>query len=322
MENQWMVVEVLVDCGAKIFRIIDNGADRNHLWADLRIPPHRAPVFASLDDHWSEGWDEVFPSGPPSSDQYGEATPFMDKLWSASTWSWKIPVACPHLATLECSVTAPITPARYPRTLTLTDESPVPRSDIQVDHIGPLPFDYCLGTHPSVAVSPLHRFDVPAANGEVNEFGGASVLGERGACYTWPVVRRREGHEVDVRRMTGPDDGSFSLHYLTPLRSGRVSCTDTAARRGLGLVFDHELFPVVCLWQVYGGRRGYYHAAMEAWTSWPGAIADAVKLGGARTRSPAETLQTTVYAILYSGVAAVADLSPDGTVAAPHPASL
>jgi hypothetical protein len=191
-----------------------------------------------------------------------------------------------------------------------------------VEHIGTLPFDYCLGTHPSVAVSPLHRFDVPAINGEVDEFGGAGLLGERGDHYTWPILRRRDGHEVDVRRVMGPDAGSFALHYLTPLSSGWVSCTDTATRRGIGLVFDHELFPVVWLWQVYGGWRGYYHAAMEAWTSWPGAIADAVKLGRARTMSPAETLQTTIYAVLYSGIDAVADLSADGTVTAPHPATL
>jgi len=82
------------------------------------------------------------------------------------------------------------------------------------------------------------------------------------------------------------------------------------------LVFDPDLFKVVWLWQVYGGWRGYYHAAMEAWTSWPGALADAVKAGRARVMEPGDVLETTVHAILYGGVNSVAGLRADGSVTA------
>jgi hypothetical protein len=72
----------------------------------------------------------------------------------------------------------------------------------------------------------------------------------------------------------------------------------------------------VWLWQVFGGWRGYYHAAMEAWTSWPGALADAVKEGRARGMEAGEVLETTVHAVLYGGVESVSDLRADGSVSA------
>jgi hypothetical protein len=55
---------------------------------------------------------------------------------------------------------------------------------------------------------------------------------------------------------------------------------------------------------------------MEAWTSWPGALADRVKAGRARVMEPGDVLETTVHAILYSGVDSVAGLRADGTVTA------
>jgi hypothetical protein len=315
MENRHMAVEVLPDAGAKIFRVIDKAADRNVLWENTRIPPHRAPIFASIDDHWSGGWDEVFPTGGPSIDRYGEASPYLGELWSASSWKWAID-ARPGEVSLECSLETPITPARYTRTLTLTEDSPVLRSKIRLEHVGVLPFDYLLGTHPSLAITPHHRFDVPAHDVLVDEFGGECRLGERGDRYTWPHLVLKDGTTVDVRSIPGPENQSFALHFCTPLLAGWAACTDTSTKRGFGLVFDKGIFRVVWLWQVYGGWRGYYHAAMEAWTSSPGALAEAVKAGTARTMEPGDVLETTVCAVLYGGVDSVGELKADGSVTA------
>jgi hypothetical protein len=313
LENRAMAVEVLPDAGAKIFRVIDKVADRNVLWENTRIPPHRAPIFASIDDHWSGGWDEVFPTGAPSTDRYGEASPYLGEIWSAGAWKWHVDER-PGEVSLTCSLETPITPARYTRTLTLSGDSPVLRSDIRLEHVGTMPFDYLLGTHPSLAISPAHRWDVPVRDVVVDEFGGECRLGERGDRYTWPYLTLKDGTKVDVRRIQGPELKSFGLHYCAPLLAGWTACTDTAAKRGFGLVFDPEVFKVVWLWQVFGGWRGYYHAAMEAWTSAPGTLADAVKAGTARVMNPGEVLETTVHAVLYGGVDSVGDLQAVGSV--------
>jgi hypothetical protein len=158
------------------------------------------------------------------------------------------------------------------------------------------------------AISPAHRFDAPARRAEVDEHGGG-ILGNQGDRYDWPHFR-----ELDVRGALGPDADDFALHYLTELDAGWVACTDTAAERGFGLVFDHSLFTVVWLWMVYGGWRGYYHAIMEPWTGYPSPLADAVAAGRARSLEPGAVLETKLAAVLYGGVRSVSNLTGDGSV--------
>ena len=117
-----------------------------------------------------------------------------------------------------------------------------------------------------------------------------------------------------MRRVLAPDYGSLALHYLTGLTSGWVACTDTSIHRGFGLVFDPSAFPVVWLWMVYGAWRGYYHAALELWTSYPGRLAEAVAAGRAPVFGPGEVREARVSAVLYGGVDEVTGLRADGSV--------
>jgi hypothetical protein len=312
MENRWLTVEILPETGGKIFRLIDKVGDRNVLWENPRIRPHQGQLFQSFDDHWYGGWDEAFPTGAPSTDRYGEASPYLGELWS-SRWDWRAVADEPGQVALEATVTAPITPARFTRVVTLRDDAPVLELRYRIEHLGMRPFDYVWGTHAGMAISPAHRFDVPATNGEVDDSGGGGI-GKIGDRYEWPWLRLEDGTTVDVRRVLPDDTGSLALHRLTGLRAGWAACTDGALRRGFGLVFDPAAFPVVYLWLVYGAWRGYYHSAMEAWTSAPMDLAQAIKAGTARTLVPGQVHETIVHGVLYGGVEAVADLRADGSV--------
>jgi hypothetical protein len=184
------------------------------------------------------------------------------------------------------------------------------RIGYRLENVGTMPFDYNWGLHPVAAISPAHRFDVPAAKAEVDENGGGT-LGVKGDRYDWPQF-----NDLDVRRALGPDANCFALHYLTELREGWVATTDTAERRGFGLAFDHALFPVVWLWMVYGGWRGYYHAIAEPWTGYPSPLAEAVEAGRARVLDAGGVLETEVATVVYEGVDSVSRLSADGGVEA------
>ncbi len=174
--------------------------------------------------------------------------------------------------------------------------------------MGYLPFDYNWGIHPCLALKPAWRFDIPARRGLVDEAGG-DLLGKPGDEYDWPTLGG-----VDLRQAMGPDRGAFALHYLTGLTAGWIAATDTADRRGFGLCFDHELFPVVWFCLVYGGWRGYYQALVEPWTGYPSPLDEAVRDGRARILEPGQVQTTSVTAVVYDGVASVASLGPDGAV--------
>lgn len=309
LENARLAIDVMPELGGKILRIVDKRGDRDVLWHSPRVEPHRAELHSNFDDHWPGGWDEAFPGGAPSPNRYGDQLPYMGELWTTAA-THRIVRNDAGGVELELVLVTPITPARWTRRLVLEGDDPVLRISYRLENVGTMPFDYNWGLHPVAAISPQHRFDVPAALAEVDENGGGT-LGVKGDRYEWPLM-----NGMDVRRALGPDAGCFALHYLTELREGWVATTDMAARRGFGLVFDRTLFPVVWLWMVYGGWRGYYHAIAEPWTGYPSPLADAVAAGRARVLDPGAVLETEVSAIVYDGVEHVSRLAADGAVTA------
>ena len=82
----------------------------------------------------------------------------------------------------------------------------------------------------------------------------------------------------------------------------------------MALAFDPAVFKTVWLWGVYGGWRGIYTMAFEAWTSWPGRLDQAIEAGRHRTLGPGESLETEVSYIAYEGVRSVSHVEPDGRV--------
>jgi galactose mutarotase-like enzyme len=307
IENRSLALDVLPQRGGNLFRLIDKRRDVDVLWKNPRVPPQLAPLQGNFDDLWAGGWDEAFPGGAPSPDRYGEQLPYMGEVWQTPA-RWTVEEASGREVVLRLEVTTPITPARLTRWVTIRDDEPLVHVRYRIEHLGVLPFDYTWGTHPSLAITPQHRFDVPATAGEVDDHLG-TILGERGDRYAWPIVAGR-----DVRTALPPEAGVHALHYLTGLREGWVAATDTAARAGVGFCFDVERFPVVWLVLVYGGFRGFYQALLEPWTGYPTRLADAVAAGRANVLAPGETVETEVTAVLYAGVDAVTALRPDGSV--------
>jgi hypothetical protein len=306
LQNQHVALDVLPQRGANIFRVVDKHRDIDLLWKSPRVAPHVAAVHADFDDHWAGGWDDAFPGGRSCRNRYGDLLPYMGEVWTAPA-DYQIHVGAEEVS-LTTTVRTPVTPAELTRTITLRADEQRFTLSYSLRNIGTMPFDYNWGVHPSLAIRPGMRFDIPATRGLVDEAGG-DLLGRPGDEYDWPALR---GH--DLRRADDIDVGAFALHYLTGLTAGWVAATDVADRRGFGLAFDHELFPVVWFCLVYGGWRGYQQALIEPWTGYPSPLDEAVAAGRARLLNPDETQSTEVVAALYDGVETVTELLPDGTV--------
>lgn len=306
IENRHLALDVLPERGANIFRFLDKHRDIDVLWKSPRIAPHIAAVHADFDDHWAGGWDDAFPGGRACRNRYGDLLPYMGEVWTAPA-DYRI-TDDGDAVTLTTTVRTPITPAELTRSLTLRADEQHFSLRYTLRNIGTLPFDYNWGVHPSLAIRPGMRFDIPATHGLVDEAGG-DLLGRTGEHYEWPLLRGR-----DLSRVEDIDMRAFALHYLTGLNAGWVAATDVADRRGVGLCFDHRLFSVVWFCLVYGGWRGYHQALLEPWTGYPSPLDEAVAAGRALILDPGETRSTEVTAVLYDGVDYVSHLSSDGTV--------
>jgi hypothetical protein len=312
LENAALAADVLPSLGGKILHLVDKAADRNVLWRHPRILPHPAPLQANVDDHFSGGWDDAFPTGAPSRNRWGDVLPYLGEVWTLPLRA-TVEVAGPRRARLALEGLTPITPARWVRFIELEGDEPILTLRTSIENIGYLPFDFNWGSHPSLSVDPGFRIDVPASSGRVDDAGGR-VLGEVGDTYSYPILRADSGNPLDVRRVLPPEAGAYALHILEGLQDGWVAATDTRRKRGFGVVFDHHTHRAVWQWMVYGGFRGWYHVILEPWVAGPPALEDAVSRGEARTLAPGEVFEATMRGILYSGVAGVSHLAEDGSV--------
>ncbi|MHB1939069.1 MAG: aldose epimerase family protein [Acidobacteriaceae bacterium] len=271
--------------------LLDKETTRNLLWQNPRVRPQRFPVDANFDNYWCGGWDDAFPTADPC-DYGGESFPNLGELRSLE-WNVDAAESNENSAQLTLSVFAPISPVRATKTITLTGDTLSMR--FQLQSLGPLPVDFLWGTHPAFNVGAGTRFRIPARTGIVS-FASDPSLGKPCEEYAWPML-----NGVDMSRAQGIEAGISCGHYATDLEDGWFAVEDDT--QGIVFRFPLEQCPHLWLWLVYGGWRGYHHAIIEPWTSYPVNLAAAVKQGRNRRLAAGETFDVTVRCTPYSGAA-------------------
>jgi galactose mutarotase-like enzyme len=253
------------------------------------------------------------PTGEACLNEYGDRLPYMGELWNLPLQA-HIERSGAGEVVLARDGQTPVSPARWTRTLRLHGDDPVLRLHTRIENVGHKPFAFSWGSHPALAVREGTRLDVPARGGEVTDAGTGGPLGNLGETYAYPLLRQGSSAELDVRGVPAPSFAQHALHALTGLGAGWLAATDPREQRGFGVVFDANLHGCVWQWMSYGGFRGWYHAILEPWTAPQPALADARAAGTALALAPGESLESTMTAVLYSGVTSVGHLDTDGAV--------
>ena len=323
LDNGRVSATVVPSMGGHVASLVDVAGERELLWRNPRLTPRLAPYGAWFDDWWSGGWDEVFPGGDLST-LHDEKLPYMGELWCLpwSASSWTAPDGSE--ASITSSVLGNVAAARFTRRLALRAEQPVLWASYRIENLDVRPLPFTWGVHPAFAVGAGHRLDLPANGGMVVGVASDPVMGAVGQAYQWPLLPVsapepspgvRDGVR-DVTSVLGREAGVVGGHWATDLADGWLGLTDTAARRGVAIVFDREVFPHAWLWQVYGGWRGHQLLAMEPWTSRPQDIDGAMAAGRARVLAPGERLETWVAFAIHDGLDRVSgvDRGEDGLI--------
>lgn len=310
LENGRLRMTVLPTHGAKVVELVSKAADRDLLYHHPRFDV-RPPVFgANADDWWTGGIDEILPTGHPAV-VGGEQLPFLGEFWSQA-WTARIADSERTSVAVELSCAGIITPLRIDRRMELRAGEPFIRSTHRVTNVGPEPVPFMWGIHPGIAVRPGARIQVPGAVGIFHE--GHPDLGlAAGTRFSWPYLPAAGG-SIDLSVARPPDPPSWELAFIEDLSAGWLAVTDPASRSGFAMSFDPEVFPVAWLWGVYGGWRGLYTVALEAWTAHPPRLDEVIAAGRARTLEPGEHLETELRFIAVQGIASVAEIGSDGTV--------
>ena len=270
LENKFIAVTVLPERGANIIDITDKSRDRNLLWRSKRIKPHAVNLKADFDDHWAGGWDDIFPTGRPCKNEYGDPLPYLGEIWSIPH-DFIVLKDNDDVVQIKTFVKTPITPAYFSRTITLNQDSDEVVFEYEIKNIGTMPFRFQWGIHPVFAVTPQSRVILPSKSALVDEWLGGA-FGEEGETFQWPHHRG-----IDMRQPFVSEERSLALHYLDTEKGNSFVLADYDG--ALSITFDRTTFS--CLWYLInnGASRGDTHLAIEPWTSAPSGLSNEPVLG-------------------------------------------
>lgn len=311
LENESLLVDVLPECGGKIYRLIDKTIGRDYLWKHPRIKPRILPNASNYDDNFSGGWDVLFPSAAPGEHE-GEAYPDHGEYWTQPC-AYRIDRDVDSLQ-LHLTADGSVTPTRLERTITLHRDSTKLEIQYRIEHLGRHGFDFVWSLHPALAVKPGDRLMIPAEKGLVAE-PDSGRLPLQPAEFTWPTVPTRDGGDADFSIIPeSTDTPGFEMLYLTQLAGGWYALHAPESRSGFGLSFDRNVFDTLWLFQSFGGWRGLHVAVVEPCTGYPYDLSEARENGRIARLEPGQTVETATAVVLYTGRDTVGEIDASGAV--------
>lgn len=330
LENELLRVTVIIDRGTDVYEFLYKPLDIDFMWrspqqlrpADRFVPTNARPEGFFM-DYYHGGWQEIFPTGGAGGrlggaefGQHGEV--------SLVPWSHRIEKDGPGEVAAKMWTRTTRTPFLIEKTLRLVSGKAVLFIDERIVNEGREEMEFMWGHHPAVGEPFLNsacRIDVPASRVETHTvLPDASRLEPDAKYDSYPIVKDKRGADLDLSIVPPPESGAAEMVYLLGLEDGWYGVTDTARKAGFGMRWDKNVFPVVWLWEVFGGGAGYpwygrtYNLALEPWTSRPGGIETASARGNTARLGPGKSIETSLLAVAYSGISRVKKINEDGSV--------
>ena len=311
MENEFLRLIVLPQAGAKVWQIRYKPLSADLLWNNPRIAPAPQALYASYDDTWSGGWDELFPNDA-EGELLGYKLPDHGELW---TGEWQAEqVETGGVPALRLRYRTPVSHFLVEKTLVLRPNKPVLDVKYRLTNEGKEEFPFLFKLHPAFSVSANHRLDFPAMTVRREpEFAG--TLAEAPLVFPWPDAQLGD-RALDLRQVPDEHSGAVHFFYGTELAAGWCGVTNRTNGLGAGLRFDPEVFSSCWLFATHGGWRDLNVAVLEPATGYPYDMRAMIDGGLARWLTPLQTFETSVLFSVQEGLRSIAGVEADGTIRA------
>lgn len=308
MENEHLRLVVLPEAGAKVWQIHYKPLAVDLLWNHPSLSPARQALYASYDDTWSGGWDELFPNDE-AGELRGYSLPDHGELWTGEWQAERIDGGGLHL-----SYTTPVSRFLVEKSLVLRPASAVVEVRYKLTNRGNDAFPFLFKLHPAFAVSGDHRIDFPAMTVQREpEFAG--TLGGAPLVFPWPYAHEGESM-LDLRQVPDARSGAVHFFYGTELAAGWCGITNRATRLAAGLRFDPEVFSSCWLFATHGGWRDLNVAVLEPATGYPYNMQAMIDGGQARWLAPGGILETSVLLSVQEGLRSIGGVDENGVITA------
>ena len=296
LSNTQIRLVVVPRVGGKILNMEYRPTAHEWLWQNARIALESVSIGDTFDDHWCGGADVFFPTCYPCF-WNGVNIPDAGEMWSIP-WNSEV-FEDESGVSLVMTAGGRIFPFESKRVIRLGHDGRSVVMNVTIRNEGHTPMPFVFGFHPALAVHERQRIWLPPGSVEVLESSG-EAMGEAGQTYTWPNLRVH-GRERDMSRVSPKGLGAYGGHMFVP-DDGEVwwAVTDEADGAGLKLIAQKHVFKNIWMWQVYGGWKGYYHVALEPWTSYPLTLSEAVAKDRADWIAPGKTWEAEIRFVFFN----------------------
>jgi galactose mutarotase-like enzyme len=289
IENENLRLEILPELGGKIMSILYKPVDKEILWRNPGIAPHRVRAGDSYDDNWAGGWDEIFPNDEPA-ELDGSTYPDHGELWTTS-WSAEIEEADGH-STIYMRTRTEKAEFLVERWITLHEGEGSVRFRYQFTNEGSQSRRFLWKLHPAMALSPGDHIQIPASKFLLEPSSLGTLAG--GALeFDSPVIQISD-RTVDLR--VAPPCGSRQLYFFygTQLKEGWCAIIDPRRRISVRLSFPKEIFPACWFFASYCGWNDYYVGVLEPCNGYPFRLEEAAQSGNCGALAPGATQEAEV----------------------------
>lgn len=320
-------VTVLPDRGADIHAVRDLRTGVDVLFKTpwgLRIrDDHGAPKGSGAEwaASYAGGWQVLLPSGGGPSTHRGVDHPYHGEACSIP-WDATVARDAEGGDRIELRVRLVGSPLLVERTVTLVPGHATVVVAERVTNEGADPVDYMWVHHPAFGaplVAPGARIRMSASTILAGSRDAPGNPLQPETSQTWPIVRARDGGQLDLSVIPAVSPGRYLMAYLSGFEEGSASIENDDLDLACTLSWDLATFPYAWLWQELGGTVGppwlgqAYAIAIEPATSYPGS-----GLGGV-------VGSTATHRTLAAGASAATELSlrlsPVSTASPPLPAA-
>lgn len=263
LENAEMRLTIRPDLGARLDQLQDCKTGREWLWhpADYNPTETRAlPIGASFDDHWTGGWDEIFPNDAAGPFQGHELVDH-GELWSQR---WTVLEAASNRIRLEYQCQT--VPVLVRKTIALQEGQPEATIEYEFKNQSDRSIAFLFKQHAAIAIGEGDEILLPDCQIESAFPEFSKIIGQQKPTR-FPKAFAADGREIDLR-LTPPKSSKLQeFYYSSDLAAGE--CGIRSGQSALLMHFDTADFPYVWVFQSYGGWRDHYVLVMEPCTTMP-----------------------------------------------------
>lgn len=295
LQNGIVRADIIPGLGGKIWNLYHLPSQTQWLWHNPKVGLKAVGPADGYDDHWSGGWEELFPNDAPCRFQ-GRDLPDHGEWWSRG-WEAEILESSPAQASVRLVLKSRSMKALCEKRIELTAGSSCLKVYYRIENLESEPIHFLFKQHLALAVTPSHRLELPGGLVWPVDLGFSTRLGAIGP-FAWPQGKDKEGRSVDLSVMPAPEEGHREFVYVQDLSEGWCGVYDRATGRRLRLEFKREVFPFTWLFTTYGGWRGLYAAVLEPCTNMPKDLDEAFRLGRCARLNPKQSLETAVGVVL------------------------